>query len=374
MKAQQYRLDIRFDDELLEAGFTAIPNLLLQHYKELGLSDGQVLWVIHLLRFKWSKAAPHPRQGNIPMACSEATRRKYARELRAAGLLFTRRIYYTNETAPKPELAGRLNALEYHLDSLFHNLIRLARSESPDTFEIELPSDVVNKTATGFYHDVPDDIKAACERYVADQNDGSLLLSTIRNPDSRPTMKKTDSRSTVRKTDSRSTIRKATSRKTDSRSTIRKATSRKTDRHKEDSCIKEETKEAEKEEASEKEKAIHSTSTSISKQLLLEYGINEPVLTELSDTEPNTIRSWLVYLRTQNFEGKQGYLINRLRNGQLPPPPFPKLGSLTEDQISVIEEVARDRQWTSQWNVDDLEEAGIDEDIAELWYQALLSE
>lgn len=38
--------------EMLEAGTTALPNLLLQHYRQIGLADEEMMLVIHLLAFK----------------------------------------------------------------------------------------------------------------------------------------------------------------------------------------------------------------------------------------------------------------------------------------------------------------------------------
>ena len=359
MKAQQYRLDIRFDDKLLDAGFTAIPNLLLQHYKDLGLSDAELTWVIHLLRFKWSKAAPYPKQKNIPMACSEETKRRYAHHLREAGLLFTRRIYHTAETAPRSGLVGRIRSLEYYLDSLFHNVIRVSEHLSAgkplSEFIVELPHNIVQKVATNFYHDVPDDIQSACEQHIISQDAGPLLLA--------PTPTNCSSSSTPTNCSSSPTPTNCSSS-----STPTKASARKTGSHKEDSIIKrKETKEEKEEEASRKEDSVL---TPTSRQLLSEFGINEPVLSEISEiAAPHAIRGWLMYLKTQRFEGKQGYLINQLRRNQSPPSPYQRLGKITDAQITVLEMLANDRRWTSMWDQDKLAEANIEEKTAEFWYQ-----
>ncbi len=360
MDASQYRLDIRFDDELLDAGFTAIPNLLLQHYGDLGLSDAELTWVIHLLRFKWSKAAPHPKQKNIPMACSEETKRRYAHHLRKAGLLFTRRIYHTTKTAPRAGLVGKVRSLEYYLDTLFHNIIRVSEHLSAgkplSEFVVELPYGVVRKVATSFYHDVPDDIQSACEHHIISRSDEPLLLF--------PTPTNCSGSSTPTNCSGSPTPTNCSGSSTPTNSSARK-----TGRQKEDSCSKEDTKETKKEEESKKEKETIPTPVSISRQLLSNFGINDPALTELSEEPSGTIRGWLMYLKTQDFEGKQGYLINRLRSDQLPPPPFLRLGSLTDDQIKVIEETAKERKWTARWDMEALAEADVDEDTAEMWYE-----
>lgn len=114
------------------------------------------------------------------MACSEKTRRRYATHLRKLGLLFTRRVYHTEETAPAPDLVGKMRALEYHFDALFHNTVRihahLSAGKSPEDFKVELPLDVVRKVATGWFQDVPKFIKSACEQHLAKGALGRPLL------------------------------------------------------------------------------------------------------------------------------------------------------------------------------------------------------
>jgi len=367
MENGQYRLEIRFGDDLLEAGFTAVPNLLLKHYRHLDISDSEAMWIVHLLRFKWKAEAPRPRQPNLPMSCSEKTRRRYARHLRKIGLLFTRRIYHTTENAPRPDLAGKMKTLEYHFDSLFHNIIRvsahLATGKPLKEFIIELPFDVIRKVATGFYHDVPDEIKLICEKHIADGADGPLLLL--------PQNGVVDN----------STPPKATTRKWGSSTTPPKATTRKWGRHKEDSCSKEESKETEKkkkEVASKKELPTSAptpdSDSELIHKLLSDFGILGKPLKGLVDDKwltPTIAHAWLLYLDTQDFAGKQGYLVNQLRDHQKPPIIFLTLGQLTSEQIAVLKELASDRKWTARWDQERLAEAGIKTEIADLWYEHL---
>ncbi|MFT9847617.1 DnaD domain protein [Aneurinibacillus sp. REN35] len=44
---------------MLEAGATPLPNLLLQHYRQIGLSDEEMMVIIHLLAFK-TEGKPFP--------------------------------------------------------------------------------------------------------------------------------------------------------------------------------------------------------------------------------------------------------------------------------------------------------------------------
>jgi len=182
MDAGQYRLEIRFGDALLEDGFTPVPNLFRKHYADLGLSDAAAMWVIHLLSFKWSEKPCWPKQGGLPMSANEDTRRGYARLYRRKGLLFTHRRYYTRETVPsdRPELAGKIESLEYYFDSLFHNVVRvaahLAAKKPLADFLVEIPGGMVRQVVNGYFQDVPRTIKAACERHALRNGLGPGLL------------------------------------------------------------------------------------------------------------------------------------------------------------------------------------------------------
>jgi len=171
-EAERYRLEVRFGDDLLEAGFTAVPNLLLNNYADLGINDGAAFWIVHLLKFKWTEDNPYPRRSSIPMNANRDTQKRYARQLRNLGLLFTRRIYWSNEdNPPDPGLAGKIRALEYDLTSLFHNVVRISRWKaegSPlDEFQVELPLEIVRKVVDGYFHHVPKKWKLYCQWQMA---------------------------------------------------------------------------------------------------------------------------------------------------------------------------------------------------------------
>ncbi len=164
---RRYKLQVRFGDDLLEAGFTAVPNLFLTNYRDLGISDGAALWVIHVLRFKWTEDNPYPRRTSIPMNANRDTQKRYAAELRRLGLLFTRRIYWTSQDAPpRRELVGKIRALEYDFTSLFHNLVRISRwkaeGRSLDEFQVEIPPEIAEKVVDGYFHHVPVEWKQVC--------------------------------------------------------------------------------------------------------------------------------------------------------------------------------------------------------------------
>jgi len=138
--------------------------------------------------------------------------------------------------------------------------------------------------------------------------------------------------------------------------------------------------EKEKEEEEEEQTPVSATSHSSEiYNLLSSFGVEEPALTKLSKNglTPQQIRGWIMYLDTQDMMNrKQGYLVKRLQNSDQPSADFLALGSLTDKQIAVLEDGANMRRWQGDWYMrqDELDEAGIDEDLAEMWYQELARE
>ncbi len=64
-EATRYKLVVRFGRDLLSDGFTALPNLLLDVYAELGITHCELVFILPLLQYKWSKAEPYPSLGTI---------------------------------------------------------------------------------------------------------------------------------------------------------------------------------------------------------------------------------------------------------------------------------------------------------------------
>src|SRR5436309_999042 len=55
----------RWGDIILDAGHTAVPNLLLELYSELGISNDQMMLIIHIFNYRWTKKNPHPALSTI---------------------------------------------------------------------------------------------------------------------------------------------------------------------------------------------------------------------------------------------------------------------------------------------------------------------
>jgi DnaD/phage-associated family protein len=110
---------VRLGEPALEAGYTLVPNLLLDHYETLGLTEGAALFVIRLLRRSQETKSALP---DSPQAD------QHLETLRQCGLIHIRRW---------PD------RIELRLDGLFYNLTRLAdrlaQGLSPQDFEPKAP-------------------------------------------------------------------------------------------------------------------------------------------------------------------------------------------------------------------------------------------
>ncbi len=230
--------EAKFGGYLIDDGVVGIPRTMLRNYMRLGLSAEEFLFVTHLLDYKWDGRAPFPKLENIAMPVSLQTKRKYVRNLRNRGLLFTSRVYWEEADLERYEWltqedVGKMRSQAYHLDCLLHNFMRLDEwlksGRNPADFRIEIPLKTVQEFLSGEYHDTPKHIAQAIEEQT--QNAALLQPVLLQNT-----------------TISFSNSRKANSRKANSRfSTIRKPK-----RQEEESSLEEESLVEEEPEREEK--------------------------------------------------------------------------------------------------------------------------
>ncbi len=84
-----YRLSVRFGQEILAKGHTAIPNLVLNYYVKLGISGSELLFTIHVWQHWWSDRDPYPSLRTIAtrMGISVRQAKRYVESLEAKGYL-----------------------------------------------------------------------------------------------------------------------------------------------------------------------------------------------------------------------------------------------------------------------------------------------
>jgi hypothetical protein len=83
------RLSVRFGDEVLQRGHTAVPNLVLNYYARLGLSPAEMLFTIHVWQHWWTERDPHPSLRTVAakMGVSVRQAKRYVEALERKGFL-----------------------------------------------------------------------------------------------------------------------------------------------------------------------------------------------------------------------------------------------------------------------------------------------
>lgn len=87
--------------DLLESGYLVVPSIFLRHYSQLkpySLTHGEVLFILHLMEFKWDSADPFPSYDTLArrMGISTKMARRYGKALEQKG--FMRRKIRTGNT------------------------------------------------------------------------------------------------------------------------------------------------------------------------------------------------------------------------------------------------------------------------------------
>lgn len=182
---QDTSIEARFEGhEITESGTASIPNILLWHYRDLGLLDAQYALLSHIIARKWTREAPYPSLIRLPMTANLDSRRRYVRDLRLKGLIFTSRLYWTNEDRAKNTHAnpGRVRSNLWYLSSLLNNLVRvhhwLDSGQSLDKFQVEIPLVTVKMFLKGEFHDTPDEIA----QIIHQQTQQGIVLKAVLLP------------------------------------------------------------------------------------------------------------------------------------------------------------------------------------------------
>lgn len=90
--AASYKLTIRFGDEILQAGFTSVPNLFLRYQARLNINAAELNFILQVWYHWWSDQDPYPSLATIGMRMGLSRRqvRRYSESLRDKGLLIVR--------------------------------------------------------------------------------------------------------------------------------------------------------------------------------------------------------------------------------------------------------------------------------------------
>jgi len=171
---------IRYGKAIADAGWSAIPNVLLDFvtYLRCTAPDGEVLkvndqeafFLVLLLRRKRDNEDPACLLTSVRTQSPYGTRRHWALKLKRMGLLFTRQVFFPPQEGRPP----RTSHTEWDLENLFDNLLavrqvwlqgreeRRARGKSGPydlaedfTWEIQLFPATAQRIWAGYYQRVP---------------------------------------------------------------------------------------------------------------------------------------------------------------------------------------------------------------------------
>jgi len=122
-----WSLSVRFGDDLMESGFTAVPNLVLENYAALGITPTEMMFIIQVWQYWWRIRDPYPSLNTIAekLGVSRRQTQRYADGLRTKGLLETSQRYVEGigQLTNEYDFTPLLRAIREHL-KVIHNGIK----------------------------------------------------------------------------------------------------------------------------------------------------------------------------------------------------------------------------------------------------------
>src|SRR4051812_4154409 len=119
-----YQIAVRFGDEVLQGGFTSVPNLVLNQYAELGISPAEMMFTIHVWQYWWTEKDPYPSLRAIAGKMNVSMRQvhNYAASLKKKGYLIVTQRYSPGQ--------GQVTS-EYDFAPLLQAVVKLIQASTP---------------------------------------------------------------------------------------------------------------------------------------------------------------------------------------------------------------------------------------------------
>ena len=135
-----YAISVRFGDALLQHGFTVIPNLILDHYAQLGITHAEFVFTVHVWRYWWTERDPYPSLRTVAekMGVTWRQAHRYAQSLESKQLLrITHRL---------DDQQGQMTN-EYDFSPLIEKVIALAGAKdfTPARAAPQTPPDIFDR-------------------------------------------------------------------------------------------------------------------------------------------------------------------------------------------------------------------------------------
>ncbi|WP_180361632.1 helix-turn-helix domain-containing protein [Paenibacillus polymyxa] len=140
IKKETTKLEVIWGASLLSNGFTSIPNLLVRHYRVLGIQHGEFGFLANLLSYKHDQKDPYPSQDTLAanMNCTTRQIRKWIDSLTKKALLITNKVYNPNTLKDRTV---------YNFQPLINKLLQLTTGEVNS--QIVQPYSVVTPNGAG---------------------------------------------------------------------------------------------------------------------------------------------------------------------------------------------------------------------------------
>jgi DNA replication protein len=108
------KIAVRFGDDILQEGFTAVPNLLLTSYAKLGITAAELVFIQQIWTYWRTENDPYPSLTTIArnMAVSWRQAHRYAKSLARKGYLIIRERFTSGRATNEYNFAPLLEALK----------------------------------------------------------------------------------------------------------------------------------------------------------------------------------------------------------------------------------------------------------------------
>lgn len=145
-KRADYSLKAKWGPVIGTQSYTQIPNLLIKHRADLGITPVEWSILTSLLATKWTRANPYPSVASLGRQTGRATisARRQLRSLSKKGLI--RRIYRHNKSS-EYDLTPLINRLESYAQPTQNQTVSQSKVNGPDYSEMNTNKEAVKETS-----------------------------------------------------------------------------------------------------------------------------------------------------------------------------------------------------------------------------------
>src|SRR5215212_7963267 len=120
-----YKLELRFGDEIIQAGWTVVPNVLLRYQAKLEISASELTFILQVWYHWWDLKDPYPALPTVSQRMGQSRRQvnRYVEALKDKGYL----IVKERKSAQRGQITS-----EYDFSPLLDKLRELYRQEHSD--------------------------------------------------------------------------------------------------------------------------------------------------------------------------------------------------------------------------------------------------